>query len=160
MPANYAESLENITELTRESSSGERPGRNEATIRLQLIDRLLFDCLGWDRSQCVAEHNFQGSYTDYSLGKPFVNLIVEAKKEDIYFDLPYGFDDVTYRIERFKREAPDVYDAIRQAMSYCQSRGVPFGAVCNGHQIVAFLASRTDGVPPMQEKPLCLDRCR
>ena len=34
-------------------------------------------------------------------------------------------------------------------MGYCQTRGVPFGAVCNGHQIVGFLASRTDGVAPM-----------
>lgn len=156
MPASYAESLENITELAREMSKGERPGRNEATTRLQLIDRLLFDCLGWDRSQCVAEDNFQGSYTDYSLGKPYVNLIVEAKKEGISFDLPSGFDGVTYRIKRFRREAPDVYEAIKQAMSYCQSRGVPFGAVCNGRQIIAFLASRTDGIPPMQGKALVL----
>ena len=131
--------------------------RNEATTRLQLIDELLFDCLGWDKSECTAEDNFEGKYTDYSLGKPHVNLIVEAKKEDIYFEVPVGISDVTYRIQRFKDEAPSVYEAIRQAMGYCQSRGVPFGAVCNGHQIVAFLASRTDGIPPIEGRALVLN---
>lgn len=44
--------------------------RNEATTRLHLIDRLLFECLGWDREDCVAEEHYEGQYTDYSLGVP------------------------------------------------------------------------------------------
>ena len=104
----------------------------------------------------MAEENYEGTYTDYSLGKPYTNLIVEAKKENIYFTVPAGFHDLTYRIQRFKDEAPDVYGAVKQGMGYCQSRGVPFGAVCNGHQFVAFLASRTDGVPPLEGRALVL----
>ena len=131
--------------------------RNEATTRLQLIDELLFDCLGWDKSECVAEDSFGGTYTDYSLGTPHKHLIVEATKEDIYFEVPAGVNDLTYRIQRFKDDAPDVYEAIKQAMGYCQSRGVPFGAVCNGHQFVAFLASRTDSIPPIEGRALVLN---
>ena len=157
MPAVYEQCLENLTALIEKEGDSSQSHRNEATTRLQLIDRLLFDCLGWDTSECVAEDNFGGTYTDYSLGKPFNYLIVEAKKEDIYFDVPAGNTDITRRIQRFRNDAPDVYEAIQQAMGYCQSRGVPFGAVCNGYQFVAFLASRTDGIPPMEGTALVLN---
>ena len=157
MPADYAQCLENLIALIEKVGDSGQKHRNEATTRLQLIDELLFDCLGWDKADCVAEDNFDGTYTDYSLGNPHKNLIVEAKKEDIYFEVPAGLREITYRINRFKNEAPSVYEAIRQAMGYCQSRGVPFGAVCNGHQFIAFLASRTDGVPPIDGRALVLN---
>lgn len=153
MPPDYALCLENLHTLIDSMPSGELH-RNEATTRLQLIDSLLFDCLGWQKSECVAEESYDGTFADYSLGTPQNHLIVEAKKEDIYFTLPLGFSHLTYNIEMFKQEARDVYSAIQQAVKYCQSRGVPFGAVSNGHQLVAFLASRTDGVPPLLGKAL------
>ena len=156
MPPDYDESYDNLTELLKKTANSNASHSNEATTRLQLVDELFFGCLGWDKNDCLAEDHHEGTYTDYSLGKPMVNLIIEAKKEDIYFTLPAGFTDITYRIERFKNEASDVYEAIEQAMGYCQSRGVPYGVVCNGHQLVAFLASRTDGIPPMQGKALVL----
>jgi hypothetical protein len=34
--------------------------RNEATTRLQIIDRLFFDCLGWGRDDVTCEDNYQG----------------------------------------------------------------------------------------------------
>ena len=157
MSAAYIHCLENLTALIEKPANSGDSHRNEASTRLQLVDELLFNCLGWDKSECVAEDSFQGTYTDYSLGKPLVNLIVEAKKEDIYFELPTGFNDVKYRIKRFREEAPEVYAAIKQAMGYCQSRGVPLGAVCNGHQFVAFLASRTDGIPPLNGQAFVLN---
>ena len=150
MAADYLQSLANLDNLIAEVADVAVAHRNEATVRLQLIDRLLFECLGWDKWDCVPEENYEGSYTDYSLGKPSVTLIVEAKKEDVYFTVPAGFDGLLYTIERFRKDAPDVFEAINQAMGYCQTRGVPFGAVCNGNQVVGFLASRTDSVAPMK----------
>ena len=149
MPADYLQSLQNLNDLIAEIDGTDEANRNEATTRMQIIDRILFDCLGWARWDCVAEDNYEGTYTDYSLGKPYVTLIVEAKKESVYFDVPTGFDRLYYPIERLRTESPAVFKAVKQAMGYCQTRGVPFGAVCNGHQIVGFLASRTDGVAPM-----------
>ena len=156
MPADYAQCLENLTALIEKLDDSDKSHRNEATTRLQIIDELLFECLGWDKTECVAEDNFGGTYTDYSLGTPHKHLIVEAKREDVYFEVPAGVNELTYPIKRFKDDARDVYEAIEQAMGYCQSRGVPFGAVCNGHQFVAFLASRTDGIPPIQGRALVL----
>jgi hypothetical protein len=47
-----------------------------------------------------------------------------------------------------------VWAAIEQAIGYCLERGVPLGAVSNGHQLVAFIGSRQDGVPPAKGKAL------
>jgi len=131
--------------------------RNEATTRLHLIDRLLFECLGWDRKDCTAENRLDATYTDYSLNCPECLLIVEAKREGVYFELPSGSKKQVYNIQYFKKHASSVYEAIDQALKYCQSRGSPYGIVCNGHQIVAFLGSRIDGRPPEQGKALVFD---
>ena len=157
MPADYEQCLENLKALIEKKGNASQSQRNEATTRLQFIDELLFDCLGWDKSECVAEDSYEGKYSDYSLGTQYKNLIVEAKREDTYFEIPAGVNNITFRIQRFKDGAPEVYEAIKQAMGYCQSRGVPFGAVCNGHQLVAFLASRTDGIPPIEGRALVLN---
>ena len=107
--------IENLDNLISEAAEVDEAHRNEATTRLQFIDRLLFECLGWDKWDCVNEDNHQGTYTDYSLGKPYVTLIVEAKKEDVYFSIPAGFDGLFYPLERFRKEAPDVFKAVEQA---------------------------------------------
>jgi hypothetical protein len=44
--------------------------RNEATTRIQLIDRIFFECLGWEKENCVAEENIQRAITDYSFSSP------------------------------------------------------------------------------------------
>lgn len=157
MTSDYNLCLHNLRALIAEYLTGESGYRNEATTRLQLIDELLFGCLGWEKQDCSVEDTYNGTYVDYSLGTPQVHLIVEAKRENIHFELPIGYSRLTYSIHRFKTEASDVYKAIEQAMAYCQARGVPFGAVFNGHQVVAFLASRLDGVPPLRGKALVLE---
>ena len=124
--------------------------RNEADTRLHLIDRIIFDCLGWEREDCFSEELYEGKYTDYSLGRPARLLVVEAKKEGLYFDLPSGFDKRVCHLRTVVDADEKVNLAIRQVLGYCQTRGVSVGAMCNGHQLVAFLASRDDGVPPVE----------
>ena len=128
--------------------------RNEATTRLHLIDRLFFDCLGWDRSECTVEESLGGTYADYHFRSQVIGLIVEAKKQGVSFELPAGTTQQIQRISHFKIHQPKVYSAIKQAVGYCTNRGVQFGAVSNGHQILAFLGSRTDGTPPLEGQTL------
>ncbi len=128
--------------------------RNEATTRLHLIDRLLFECLAWEREDCKAEETSGKDYTDYSLYCPWRSLIVEAKREGVYFEIPSGYLGLEYSLQSLCRDNPQIKDAVRQAMTYCHSRGTPLGAVCNGHQLVCFLASRTDGQPPLDGKAI------
>ncbi len=128
--------------------------RNEATTRFQLIDQLLFECLQWPRDAVVMEQSEGGEYTDYTFLAPRRVLIVEAKREGDYFEVPAGRNQLDYSIPSLTRDNPSLRKAIEQAAGYCQSRGVPFGAVCNGHQLVAFVAVRSDGLSPLEGKAL------
>lgn len=128
--------------------------RNEATTRLHLIDRLIFGCLGWNLEDCAVEESYQGTYTDYSLGRPARKLIVEAKREGVYFDLPDGFDKRTCPLKTLREGNHQLNAAIEQVLSYCQSRGIPIAAVCNGRELIAFIGSRQDGVPPLEGRAL------
>ncbi len=132
------------------ASQGASLNRNEATTRLHLINNLLFECLGWSEADCIAEERLDGAFSDYSLFAPQRLLIVEAKKESAYFELPAGQKKLVWSIKTFEKDHPDVFRAIEHAAGYCQKRGTPFGAVCNGHQLVAFLGSRVDGRRPAE----------
>ena len=131
--------------------------RNEATTRLHLIDRLLFECLGWNREDCTTEERINGQYSDYSFYCPGCLFILEAKREGVYFELPVGTKSLRYNIPFFSRRVKGVGPAIKQAIGYCQTHGVPYGAVCNGHQLIAFIGSRSDGYPPLEGRALVFD---
>lgn len=131
--------------------------RNEATTRLNLIDRLLFECLGWEHEDCQAEERIGGKYIDYSFRCPECLFILEAKREGIYFELPLGTQSLKHDIGFFSRHARYVGKAIKQAVEYCQAHGTLYGAVCNGHQLIAFIGSRTDGLPPLSGRVLVFD---
>jgi hypothetical protein len=149
----YAQCETNLRELARWYQ--ERVGsRNEATTRLHLIDRLFQDCLAWTRDDITAEESSGGQYADYTFLAPRRVLIVEAKKEGTYFEVPAGVRNLEYPLKTLRRVAPEVSPAIEQAASYCQQRGVPLGAVCNGHQLIAFVATRNDGIPPLDGRAL------
>jgi hypothetical protein len=131
--------------------------RNEATTRLHLIDSLIFDVLAWPKNFVTAEESYGGSYTDYSIGSPGTRLIIEAKREGISFELPAGVGVGVMKLTTLFNANPEFEAATKQALGYCQERGVPFAAVANGHQLVAFLASRGDGVPPLTGQALVFD---
>ena len=51
-------------------------------------------------------------------------------------------------------------EAVQQVAGYCQERGVSLGCVCNGTQLVAFIAARNDGIAPLKGKAIgnCLEK--
>lgn len=158
MGVEYEQAEENLRDLINwYSSNVNEQTRNEATTRLHIIDRLLFECLGWNREDCRAEERINGQYIDYAFYSPACVFIVEAKREGVYFELPVGTDNVTYNIPFFSRRAKGVGSAIKQAIGYCQSHGAAYGAVCNGHQLIAFIGSRSDGCPPLEGRALVFD---
>lgn len=128
--------------------------RNEATTRLQLIDSLIFECLGWDKRDCVAEERCDGQYADYTLGKPHKHSIWEAKREGIAFTLPAGLSSGVLRLPTVIHAGADIESAIKQVLDYCQRRSIGIAVVCNGQQLIAFLANRQDNVPPLEGKAL------
>lgn len=146
-----------LTEISEWFDINKDNDRNEASTRFHLIDRIFFEALGWEKDDCIPEESHEGKYADYTFNDPGKVLIVEAKREGIYFELPIGFNKVECKIATLIRGNKEIGEAIEQAMSYCQVRGVQFGAVSNGYQLVAFLASRSDGLPPMEGNSLVFD---
>ena len=128
--------------------------KNEANTRLQMIDTLFFECLGWSKEDLAPEEEYNGDYADYTFLAPRRMLIVEAKREGTYFDIVITKNQIEYSIKTLCRDCKGLKDAIKQASTYCQERGVPYGAVTNGHQIVTFIATRDDGQPPLEGRAL------
>lgn len=152
----YERNKSRLKQLAKELSA-DVAGRNEATTRLQIIDTLLFEVLGWNKLEAKSEHRFDEKYCDYLLGYPENTFLVEAKREGIYFELPAGFSSRICLLETITEGNSQIEAAIKQALSYAQERGVGVASVCNGHQLVAFLASRDDGIPPIKGKALVFE---
>jgi len=123
--------------------------RNESTTRLQLIDQMLLDCLGWEREYIENERYNHGEYTDYELGMPQKRVIIEAKREGITFELPVGFSKSICSLKTIYDLDQDTKNAIDQVMRYCNDRGIPIAVITNGHQYVVFICNRQDGIPPL-----------
>ncbi|MEW4446692.1 hypothetical protein AB1K39_14345, partial [Vibrio cholerae] len=120
--------------------------KNEAQTRFHIIDRVLEDCFNWREDIEVEKYESKNGFTDYELGKPRT-IVVEAKREGIPFHIPAGLSkQLTISIQSLFEANVALKEAIEQAQIYCARRGVPLALVTNGHQYVAFLASRTDGV--------------
>jgi hypothetical protein len=134
-----------------------KQNRNEATTRLHLVNALIYDVLAWPKGAVVAEESHAGKYADYSVGRPATRLILEAKREGAYFDLPVGVGPGVMDLATLFSTSSEFEAAARQVLDYCQERGVPLAAVTNGHQLVAFLASRQDAVPPLTGRALVFD---
>ncbi|MGA3081494.1 MAG: hypothetical protein ABSD44_08945 [Terracidiphilus sp.] len=149
----YESGKSKLAELADRERGLER-ARNEATTRLQIIDEILFACLGWDRRACFTEIRIDGKITDYELGDPIRYCIWEAKREGKTFSLPAGTTSGIVSLATLRDGNQELDEAIKQVTDYCSQRGVGVGVVCNGHQLVAFLASRQDGVPPLSGRAL------
>lgn len=147
------ERLEQLIEWYKEHTEN----RNEATTRFHLIDVLLVEVLGWERGSITAEDSHEGEYTDYILHNSRALAILEAKREGDYFELPAGKKRLKYSLSGLSKDSENLKKALNQVSSYCQRRGVQIGIVSNGWQLIAFIANRTDGVPPLEGKGIVFD---
>ncbi|HEY4941501.1 MAG TPA: hypothetical protein VII56_08735 [Rhizomicrobium sp.] len=129
---------------------------NEAETRLHFIDRLLCDCLGWPKNSFAVEKNIHGGYADYVLGQPN-SLIVEAKRVDDSFQIPVTPRAGLIRsIRSLTKTSDNLQSAMEQVVRYCAGQGVEYGAVCNGAQLVVFIAVRHDK-PPLDGRALVIE---
>src|SRR5579859_1686738 len=146
MSVAYDAGLERMETLASAIDASHRE-RNEAATRLHLIDRLLFDCLGWSRDDADIEDEEQRTFADYVLDRHRRRLVVEAKREGISFELPLGLGSVC-ALRALLKLGGEIESALTQVENYAHERGIPYAAICNGWQLVAFVAVRQDGVPP------------
>jgi hypothetical protein len=151
---NFDQYRDNITSLVTKYEQTKQ-NRNEAMTRFEIIDILFFECLGWSKSEGVQlEEHQDGDYSDYVFSDVRDLMIVEAKREGDYFEVPAGYVEVERKLGNVLKDNPNMKIACRQAMVYATERGVPIAVVCNGHQLIAFIATRQDGIKPLEGKAL------
>lgn len=144
--------LKNVVEKYTETGC-----KNEAETRFHYIDVLLTDCLGWERADIPVEKYLSGERSDYELGSPTA-LILEAKRDAVYFEIPVRKGrDLLVPIRQLMGLSDEAKAAVEQVQGYCSRRGVRYAAICNGPQLIVFVATRTDGKPPLEGRALVID---
>lgn len=126
--------------------------RSEAETRFHVIDELLRRCFCWDKSETIVEKYDNGKFTDYELGRPR-KVIWEAKREGKIFEVPANSKkNLKVDIQSLRLVSEELKEAFDQVTKYCADRGVQVAVITNGQQIIAFMATRFDGVAPMDGK--------
>lgn len=119
---------------------------NEADTRARVIDTVLHDVLDWPKGNVKRELSVHPGYADYVLQNAASQaaLVVEAKREGIFFSLPKQGATVLgkpdYMSVRTLLTDASTRDALIQARSYCLDIGCTFGCITNGHEWVVFRA--------------------
>lgn len=123
---------------------------NEASTRFHFIDRLLIECLGWEKPIINVEYpDGDGGRADFVLGSPG-RAVLEAKREAISFgDLPIGKPSAVRKIAPLIAASANLEAAMKQALGYCSLLGIPMAVVANGPQLIIFQA-QTSGYPPLE----------
>lgn len=117
---------------------------NEADTRYKVIDPVIHDVLDWPIAAVKREVFIHPGYADYLLHNASgnVSLVVEAKREGIYFQLPAR--------DGLARSTPDfvsvralltneaIKTAINQVRAYASDIGANFACITNGHQWIIF----------------------
>jgi hypothetical protein len=119
---------------------------NEADTRAQVIDSVLQEVLDWPKRSIKRELSIHPGYADYVLQNAAgqAALVVEAKKEGVWFNLPKAASTRSGRADytsiRTLLTDPDTKSALEQARSYCLDIGCTFGCITNGHEWIVFRA--------------------
>jgi hypothetical protein len=126
------------------------PHWNEAQNRYQFVDRLLEECLGWEKPNIEVERSDElGGRADYILGKP-AKAVLEAKREAILFDiLPAPVGTILRKLQPLLQASKPLSSAVKQVIPYCAIHGAQVAIVCNGPQLVIFQAL-TPGQSPLE----------
>jgi GTPase SAR1 family protein len=137
----------NVRKILESHSKLRLQDANEAETRLKLIDRVIFEALGWTHDDVTVEDRVSedGSttFSDYIVKTAFSTFVIEAKR--------IGSSELVLpnkRKESLTRRlvSGDTGAAIRQVRDYARKLSIPFAVATNGSQWIVFPATRTDGV--------------
>lgn len=139
-PFDMNDGREKLVEIVNEFPA-ESAFWNEAQNRFQFIDRLLIECLGWEKPNISVEVSDEdGGRADYVLGQN--KAILEAKRESLIWEmLPRTNPRNLYKIRSQALASKNFSSAVRQVIQYCALAGAPVAVICNGPQLSVFLAS-------------------
>ncbi|WP_430431600.1 hypothetical protein [Oceanicaulis sp.] len=140
--------LDTQTEIIlSEISSAKNQNFNEAQTRFKIIDRVVFEFLGWDRDDVNVEirtrEDGSDKFIDYTISTAQHIIAIEAKRIGADFS-----NAPTSRRIQLKGEWLNsaLGQAIRQARDGARSKGAGFAGVTNGQVWVFFPVNRRDGI--------------
>jgi hypothetical protein len=112
---------------------------NEAQNRFQFIDRLLTECLGWEKPDMLVEETDDGGgRSDYIFGGN--KAVLEAKREAKLWELlPKSNTKSLYSLRSQVTSCKNFSDVVRQVIPYAVFQGCSLAIVCNGPQLAIFL---------------------
>lgn len=123
----------------------------EQDTRFQIIDLLLTQVLGWNRSDIKAEKHTNTGYIDYLVHtEGRARFVIEAKKVSKLLIDTRNPRMSYYQINGAALKSAS--DGITQARHYCTETGVSYAALTTGVEWIGFQAVRTDGKPPGEGK--------
>lgn len=133
----YAEFNSRLGKLENEATDA-----NEASVRLKVIDEIVFEVLDWEKSEVdVEKYVRETGFADYvfTIGK-HVALVLEAKRSSIAFTMPEGlFKPEALTFALLEKKCKDTSLALRQALSYANELGARYVAISNGRQWILSL---------------------
>jgi uridine kinase len=120
---------------------------NEAETRIKLIDRLVYEVLGWKYDDVSYEERVtedgNTTFADYILRTANTALLIEAKRIGKTFNTIPSKRKTKLSGSLMNDETGE---AIRQAREYCRKKSIPFGVVTNGSHWILFPAIRIDQI--------------
>ena len=144
--------FERFTNLEAEIRAALAAGQNESDTRLKVLDRILFESLGWKHEAVFTEPPTVSGYIDYllTIGERRGAVVIEAKKVGLLKPATKSQDLMSVALSG--PVAKPLVPGIKQALGYATENGVAVAVVTDGNTWLFFRASRTDGKPPMQGK--------
>jgi len=132
--------IEQIKEIKQKYNS---INLNESDTRFKIIDDIVVNILKWPKETISTEKYVNGNRADYVLKDLNNNpvLILESKKNEIYFNLPSSFnsDKLIEKIQMEKLLTDDnIKSAVSQVREYCEDLMCNYACVCNGKVWIFF----------------------
>lgn len=146
------EAFQNFRALLDEININQHSIQTEQDARLQIINRLLTEVLGWPFSAIQTEEHTSPGFADYVLREGSRSVaVVEAKRTSHLLLDTSNLELATYKVggPALSSAGP----AIQQALSYCARKGAPFAIITSGFQWIAFWALR-NGIAPDNGKAI------
>ncbi len=122
----YDEALKEIDLLITSLNANSDRAWSEADTRVKFIDPLLTKVLGWNEIDNIKrEENYvedeQKRCIDYTISMAEPLLIVEAKKNQIDFEIPIATDLINYSLNGVMTNWSNAWATVKQVREYSAS---------------------------------------